>query len=66
MRCIKNGIVGDGVLDVPCRQRRKSDVRENMPIEVKFSRRVVEDADPYEKTSVHLGSFELLLQLLFA
>ena len=65
MRCIKNRIVGDGVLDVPCRQRRQSDVRENLPIEVKFSRRVVEDADPYVNTSEHLGSFELLLQLFF-
>ena len=66
MLCIKKGIVGDGVLDVPCRQRRQSDVRENLPIEVKFFRRVVEDADPYVNTSVHLGSLELFLQLLFA
>ena len=39
--------VGDGVLDIPTAVRRQFGMRENLPIEVKFSRRVVEDADPY-------------------
>ena len=43
----KEAIVGDGVLDIPSAARRLLGVRENLPIEVKFSRRVVEDADPY-------------------
>ena len=40
--------VGDGVLDVPTAARRQFGICENLPIEVKFSRRVVEDADPYD------------------
>ena len=40
-------IVGDGVLDIPSAVRRQFGMRENLPIEVKFSRWVVEDADPY-------------------
>ena len=39
--------VGDGVPDIPSAVRRQFGTRENLPIEVKFSRRVVEDADPY-------------------
>ena len=39
--------VGGGVLDVPTAARRQFGICENLPIEVKFSRRVVEDADPY-------------------
>ena len=41
--------VGDGVLDIPTAERRQCGIRENLPIEVKFSRRVVEDADPYSQ-----------------
>ena len=41
--------VGDGVPDIPSAVRRQFGTRENLPIEVKFSRRVVEDADPYGK-----------------
>ena len=37
--------VGDGVPDIPSAVRRQ--YAENLPIEVKFPRRVVEDADPY-------------------
>ena len=40
--------VGDGVLDVPTAARRQFGMRINLPIEVKFSRRVVGDADPYD------------------
>ncbi len=40
--------VGDGVLDVPTAARRQFGMRKNLPIEVKFSRRVVGDADPYD------------------
>ena len=40
--------VGDGVLDIPTAARRQFGMRKNLPIEVKFSRRVVEDADPYD------------------
>ena len=43
--------VGDGVLDIPSAARRQFGMRENLPIEVKFSRRVVEDADPYGRLS---------------
>ena len=39
--------MGDGVLDIPSAVRRQVGMRENLPIEVKFFRRVVEDADPY-------------------
>ena len=39
--------VGDGVLDIPSAVRRQFGLRKNMPIEVIFLRRVVEDADPY-------------------
>ena len=39
--------VGDGVLDIPTAARRQFGMRKNLPIEVKFSRRVVGDADPY-------------------
>ena len=40
--------VGDGAFDVPTAGRQQFGRRENLPIEVKFSRRVVEGADPYE------------------
>ena len=40
-------VVGAGVLDSPSAKRQFGTQRENLPIEVKFSRRVVEDADPY-------------------
>ena len=40
-------VVGAGVLDSPSAKRQFDTQRENLPIEVKFSRRVVEDADPY-------------------
>ena len=40
-------VVGDGVLDIPTAARRQFGMRENLPIEVLFFRRVVEDADPY-------------------
>ena len=40
--------VGDGVLDIPTAARRQFGMRENLPIEDKFSRRVVGDADPYD------------------
>ena len=44
--------VGDGVLDIPSADRRQfGTMRRNLPIEVKFHRRVVEDADPYDGTS---------------
>ena len=42
-----DGYVGDGVLDIPSAARRQFGMRKNMPIEVIFLRRVVEDADPY-------------------
>ena len=44
--------VGDGVLDVPTAARRQFGICENLPIEVKFSRRVVEDADPYGSNAI--------------
>ena len=37
----------DGVLDIPSALTRKFGMRANLPIEVKFARRVVGDADPY-------------------
>ena len=42
------GSVGAGVPDSPTAKRQFGTMRENLPIEVKFPRRVVEDADPYE------------------
>ena len=39
--------VEDGVPDIPSAARRQFGIRENLPTEVKFSRRVVGDADPY-------------------
>ena len=44
---VVNRIVGDGVLDVPAAEGGMVQMRRNLPIEVKFLRRVVGDADPY-------------------
>ena len=41
-------VVGDGVPDIPSAVRRQFGMRKNLPIEVKFFRWVVGDADPYE------------------
>ena len=46
--------VGDGVLDIPSAVRRQLGMRKNLPIEVKFSRRVVGDADPYGSNTISI------------
>ena len=47
--------VGAGVPDSPSAKRQFGTQRKNLPIEVKFFRRVVEDADPYGRMcrSIH-------------
>ena len=44
---IENGSVGNAVPGVPTAVRRQFGMRENLPIEVKFSRRNAVDGVPY-------------------